>query len=273
MVLTYAANLRRMSEAGGAVEKKENPWGWLPNIELSLADQERLLSALPVQGSQCSRRIALIEALSSTFSHASVDVSEWLGTVNQWSSTQAAPVELKVDVGDWLTGVDQWTADIPDGDGECHHDLLCTLSGNKRFAAMEHFLGARERYPALLSSLPGGDALLDSNVPTEFQKRDEKLRNLGLSDYSIGSLLALAKALSDSERHAARAKKGNQRFESGSRGVGVLYVTVRYRLSRCASVAGNGPAPSRAFAWSRLCKRRSDSSSGNRKKRMRRTSG
>lgn len=189
MVLTYAANLRRMSEAGGAVEKKENPWGWLPNIELSLADQERLLSALPVQGSQCSRRIALIEALSSTFSHASVDVSEWLGTVNQWSSTQAAPVELKVDVGDWLTGVDQWTADIPDGDGECHHDLLCTLSGNKRFAAMEHFLGARERYPALLSSLPGGDALLDSNVPTEFQKRDEKLRNLGLSDYSIGSVI------------------------------------------------------------------------------------
>ena len=102
-----------MSEAGGAIEKKENPWGWLPNSELSLADQERLLSALPLLGSECTRRIALIEALARTFSHASVDVSEWLGSVNQWFSVKAVPVASKVDVGDWLAGVEQWTVDIP----------------------------------------------------------------------------------------------------------------------------------------------------------------
>ena len=206
LVLTYAAHLRRMSEAGGAVEKKENPWGWLPDTELSLADQERLLSALPVLEGQCIRRIALIESLSRTFSHTSIDVSEWLGTVNQWFGTQAAPAEVKVDVGDWLTGVDQWRADIPNGDGDCHYDLLGTLSEPKLLAATEHFLSARERYTISLSSLPGGDALLDSNIPEEFQKQDEKLCDLGLSDYSIDGLLALAKALSASERHVARAK-------------------------------------------------------------------
>jgi very-short-patch-repair endonuclease len=206
MVLTYAAHLRRMSEAGGAAEKKENPWGWLPNIELSLADQERLSSALPALGSQCTRRIALIEALSRTFLHASVDVSEWLGTVNQWFGAQAASTELRVDVGDWLTGVDQWMADIPNGNEDCHYDLLGTLSERKRFVATEHFLGACERYAALLSSLPGGDVLLDSDIPARFQEQDEKLRDLGLSDYSMGSLLALAKSLSDSEKHVARAK-------------------------------------------------------------------
>ena len=206
MALTYAAHLRRMSEAGGVVEKKENPWGWLPNKELSLADQERLLSALPMLGGQCTRRIALIEALSRTFSHASVDVSEWLGTVNQWFGAQAAPVELRVDVGDWLTGVDQWRAEIPNGDGDCHYDLLGVVSEQKQLVATEHFLSECERYHALLSSLPGGDALLNSDIPAHFQKQDEKLHDLGLSDYSIGNLLALSKAHSDSERHVARAK-------------------------------------------------------------------
>jgi molybdenum-dependent DNA-binding transcriptional regulator ModE len=55
-------------------------------------------------------------------------------------------------------------------------------------------------------TLPSGDALLESNIPAEFIKHDDKLRDLGLSDYSIGSLLALAHALYDSERHVARAK-------------------------------------------------------------------
>ena len=206
MVLTYAAHLRRMSEAGGAVETKENPWGWLPNTELSFADQERLLAALPALNRQCTRRIALVEALSRTFSHASVDGSEWLGTVNQWFGAKATSVELKVDVDEWLSGIDQWRADIPDGEGDCHYDLLSTLSEQKRFAATEHFLDACERYTILLSSLPGDDALLDSNIPARFQKQDEKLRELGLSEYSIGSLLDLAKSLSDSERHVARAK-------------------------------------------------------------------
>ena len=209
-VLTYAAHLRRMSEAGGAVEKKENPWGWLPNTELGLADQERLLAALPALSSQCTRRIALIEALSRTFLHASVDVSEWLGTVNQWFGAQVTSAELTVDVADWLTAVDQWATDIPDGLGDCHYDLLSTLSEQKRSAATEHFLGACERYTTLLSSLPGGDALLGSNIPTQFQQQDEKLREFGLSDYSIGGLLALAKALSDSERHVARAKNATR---------------------------------------------------------------
>ncbi|WP_446743496.1 DUF4011 domain-containing protein [Silvibacterium acidisoli] len=205
MVSTYAAHLRRMSEAGGVAEKKENPWGWLPNIELSLADQERLLTALPILSSQCTRRIALIEALSRTFSHISVDVSEWLGTVNQWFGTPTAVAEHKIDVGDWLTGVDQWSADIPN-ENDCHYDLLGTLSEQKRFAATEHFLGACERYNALVSALPGDDTLLDSSIPVQFQSQDAKLRDLGMSDYSIGSLLALAKALSDSERHVTRAK-------------------------------------------------------------------
>jgi very-short-patch-repair endonuclease len=206
IVLTYAAHLRRMSETGGAIEKKENPWGWLPNTELSLAAQERLLSALPMLGSQCTQRIALIEALDRTFSDASVDVSEWLGTVSQWFGAQAVPLEMKVDVGDWLSSVDQWTTDIPNGEVDCHYDLLNTLSEQKRHTAMEHFLGALERYGAQLDSLPGGDALLESNIPEEFLNRDEKLHDLGLSDYSTGSLLALAQVLSNAERHVARAK-------------------------------------------------------------------
>jgi very-short-patch-repair endonuclease len=206
LVLTYAAHLRRMSEAGGAVEKKENAWGWLPNVELSFGDQERLLAALAVLGDQCIRRIDLIEALGSTFCQASVDVNEWLGTAHQWFGTPEAPVELKVDLGGWRNGKDRRNDNIPNGDEDCHYDLLGTLSEPKRLAATEHFLDARERYGALLSSLPGGNALMDGNIAEQFQKQDEKLHVLGLEDYSIGSLLALAKALSDSEKHVARTK-------------------------------------------------------------------
>lgn len=205
-VSTYVAHLRRMLEAGGVVEKKKNQWGWLPEVELSLAAQDRLLVALPALGSQCERRVELIKALGRTFVDAPVDVSEWPGTVNQWFKVPPSRSELKSDTNGGPDGIDGWMASFLHADGECHYDLLSVLSDPKRNAAVNSFLRRREEYVALLSSLPSSNALLDGNIPAEFQGQDEKLRDLGLSDYSIGSLRALAKSLSDSEKHAERAK-------------------------------------------------------------------
>lgn len=207
IVLTYAAHLRRMSEAGGAISKKDNPWGWLPKSELNLADQERLMAALPLLSTQCVRRIAIIEALNRTFAQVTVDVAEWLGAVNQWFGARDLSSDLKVDVGEWLTGIDQWRTDFPVGSDECHYDLLCTLSEPKRATATEHFLESCERYRVLNSSLPSNDGLLDSDIPEQFLQHDKTLQALGLSDYSIGGLIALAKSLSETERHLERAKK------------------------------------------------------------------
>ena len=207
LVSTYGAHLRRMSESGGAIERRENPWGWLPNVELSLSDQERLMAALRVLESICTRRITLIETLGQTFSYASIDVSEWLGTVNQWFSAKAVPVELKINADDWLDSVDQWTTNITKEHEECHYDLLGSFSDRRRYSSVEQFLNAIAGYNDRLSTLPGGDSLLDSDIPSDFLKEDEKLRDLGLDSYSIDSLLALAKALFDSERFVSSAKR------------------------------------------------------------------
>jgi very-short-patch-repair endonuclease len=215
MVSTYEAHLRRMSEAGGSVEKKENPWGWLPDVELSLSDQDRLLSALPTLGTLCEQRLALIDALARTFSRAAVDVTDWLAAVDQWFSVKAAPVELHVDVGDWLANADQWTNDIPDGESDCHYDLLSVLSEPKPCSTIEHFLVVLGDFNKRLLVIPGGDSLLDSTIPSQFLKDDENVRNLGLADYSIDILQALAKAFSDCERHIARAKSASTELSQG----------------------------------------------------------
>lgn len=67
----------------------------------------------------------------------------------------------------------------------------------------------------LLLLLPGGDSLLESGIPAQFLKDDENLRNLGVADYSIESLQALAKALSECERHVARAQSATIELSQG----------------------------------------------------------
>jgi len=72
-----------MSESGGKIEKKENPWGWLPDVELSLAGQDSLLAALPRLGTLREQRVVLIETLAQTFSRPVLDMTDWLGAIDQ----------------------------------------------------------------------------------------------------------------------------------------------------------------------------------------------
>jgi len=182
MVATYAAHLRRMSESGGKIEKKENPWGWLPDVELSLAGQDSLLAALPRLGTLCEQRVVLIETLARTFSRPVLDMTDWLGAI------------------------DQWTERLPNGESECHYDLLSVLSEPKVSASVGHFLRSIDDFHEQLQTLPNGDSLLDTTVPDDFRRADKILRNLGMTDYSLGSLRSLPKALSECEQHIARAK-------------------------------------------------------------------
>jgi very-short-patch-repair endonuclease len=183
MVSTYAAHLGRMAEAGGTAERKENSWGWLPDTDLSLSGQHQLLSALPQLSESCERRIAVINSLSQTFSHSPVDVTEWLGSV------------------------DQWSAALPEAHSDCLFESFAALCGLEQYAHVEGFLNVLRQFEELLSALPRGVHLLDSNIMSKFLTQDDELRALGLADYSIDSLQALLDSFTDTEKHIVRAKK------------------------------------------------------------------
>lgn len=204
LVLTYAAHLRRMFEAGGTVVKKDDHWGWLPDSELSVVDQERLLSALPVLESQYSVRIALVEELRRELP-CEGSINEWLVTADRCLFEQTVGGEADADSSNWLSRMSQ-QPDCPFG-GECAYDLLGALAESGQYDAVAAFLTAGERYRAAVSCLSGGAALLTSNFPDEFLRQDRKLRDLGLADYSICGLRSLEKNLSGLEDRVASAKE------------------------------------------------------------------
>lgn len=65
-------DITRKTSKPGAAAYRCGAFGVIREARINLADQERLMPALPVLGSQCTRRIALIEALSRTSLHASI---------------------------------------------------------------------------------------------------------------------------------------------------------------------------------------------------------
>jgi hypothetical protein len=191
MVSTYAAHLRRMAEAGGRVERKENDWGWLPDGDLSLSDQHRLLASLPPLRASCEQRIAIIDSLSRTVSEQPIDVTEWLGSV------------------------DQWPAALPKADAGHLFEALGVLSGMEQRAHAEGFLNLLNDFEELLSTLPGGSRLLDSTIVSQFLAQDNEIRALGLADYSIDGLQAMLDAFIDTEKHVERAKKAAAELSQG----------------------------------------------------------
>jgi very-short-patch-repair endonuclease len=191
MVSTYGAHLRCIAEAGGRIGKKENDWGWLPDGDLSLSNQHRLLASLPLLRVACEKRIEIVESLSRTVLEQATDVTAWLGSVEQWSDS------------------------LPKADADHFFEALGVLSGMEERAYVESFLDLLKDFEELLSTLPGGMLLLDSATISQLLAQDSEIRALGLADYSINSLHALLDSFSDTEKHVERAKKAAYELSKG----------------------------------------------------------
>lgn len=59
-VATFEAHLRRFSDAGGSVNRKENPWWWVPSCSLELSGQQRLLDSLGTLKTVCEQQCSII---------------------------------------------------------------------------------------------------------------------------------------------------------------------------------------------------------------------
>jgi len=189
-VTTYSAHLQRIQGSGGSVEKKENPWGWLPTCELGLAEQDRILASLPLLVDYCSQRIGLLQEIIRT-------VSEALGNIDIWVDKTEA----------WIVG------GIPVVPHD-HHDLIEPLQTPTNRRNVEDFLTSLSAYHELIDTLPNDAQLLDRDLPAEFTRLDNELARMGLMSYSLATLRELDTALLRVERQIARAKNAARLLSS-----------------------------------------------------------
>ncbi len=189
-VTTYSAHLQRIQGSGGSVEKKENPWGWLPTCELGLAEQDRILASLPLLVDYCSQRIGLLQVIIRT-------VSEALGNIDIWADKTEA----------WIVG------GIPVVPHD-HHDLIEPLRTPTNRRNVEDFLTSLSAYHELIDTLPNDAQLLDRDLPAEFTRLDNELARMGLMSYSLATLRELDTALLRVERQIARAKNAARLLSS-----------------------------------------------------------
>ena len=189
-VATYSAHLQRIQGAGGSVEKKENPWGWLPTCELGLAEQDRILASLPLLVDYCSQRIDLIQEITGV-------VSTSLGSIDTWVDKTEARI---------VSGIPT----VRNG----YNDLIVPLRIPANQRAIEGFLSSLKAFRALLAALPNDVHLLDRDLPAEFTRLDTDLARLGLMSYSIAALRELDTALLKVERLIARAKNAARLLSS-----------------------------------------------------------
>ena len=189
-VTTYSAHLQRIQGSGGSVEKKENPWGWLPTCELGLAEQDRILTSLPLLVDYCSQRIGLLQEIIR-------EVSETLGNIDIWVDKTEA----------WIVG------GIPVAPHD-HHDLIEPLSTPTNRRNVEDFLSSLSTYRKLIDIFPNDAQLLDRGLSAEFTRLDAELARMGLMSYSLATLRELDTALLRVERQIVRAKNAARLLSS-----------------------------------------------------------
>lgn len=203
MVATYSAHLRRMVEAGGQVERRSNPWGWLPVVDLHASSQEQLLKTLPTLINSYSKRILLVRAFSEQFP---TDSGDHFAVLDRWFGTAANTSEVD---SKELAEADARANAPKIFESNCPYELLGALSEKRGYETVEDFITAVQRYHTVVSTLPGQEKLLNSGVDAEFRRHDEAVLGLGLSDYSLQELGSLGVALANTEQRMARLKSAS----------------------------------------------------------------
>ncbi len=214
MVATYSAHLRRLADAGGSIRASDNPWAWLPDAELSLSNQEELLVNMSTVSAGYEQRISIIDELAHMFTHESTDVGKWL---------------MEPTHG-WIARVQ--TAETHEAKKSILYDLLAPLAAKDNASAVQRFLDALHEYrnlpaPPDPATLPGTGDLPDGRVLSQFFEHDKRLEELGLTDYSLASLCALAHVFSEAETHVTKAKRAAVEVASAL-GVGSTAFTLRH---------------------------------------------
>lgn len=189
-VATYSAHLQRIKAAGGSVEKKENPWGWLPTCELGLAEQDRILASLPLLVDHCSKRIVLMQEIVEAISEALGDIDTWVDKTETWiaGGIPAVPHD--------------------------HQDLIEPLRTPSHRQIVENFLSSLSTYRELINTLPNNAQFMNSSLLSEFTRLDSELARFGLMSYSLATLRELDEALLRVERQIARAKNAARLLSS-----------------------------------------------------------